>query len=105
MHDVFDAAAADFVDAAGDLVTVAGSEVMAVFGQGFTAVTAGELRIASTRPELYVRTADLPSSAAAAQWPPEGGDAVTVLGKHFEVAHAKPDVEGVGVTLVLKSTD
>lgn len=98
---VWDFAARAINGALGDVVTWKPGtpqelEVRAVFGNGFERVRSGEIRVASTRPELTVVLSELPE-------PPAQGDQVRVREQLFEVATPRPDVEAVSVTLTLKA--
>lgn len=106
VREIFDTAAGAYVDAVGTDVEYNGpNTIRAVFGSQWLSVQSGDVRVSSRRPEIYVRLADLPAGAAAALTPGEPGDTVDVLGTLFEVATVKPDLESVGVTLVLKLVD
>jgi hypothetical protein len=100
IRDTFDFAAGEIARALGDEVTwrpghAEETTVYAVYGRGFELVQRGEIRINSHKPEIMIRSDDLPSE-------PLKGMRVEVRGMMFEVATPQLDVEGVSYTLVLK---
>lgn len=105
IRETFEHAADAIVSAFGQAVLYEGVEIQAVFGNDFRVVDSGEVRVSSKRPDLYVRFADLPEGVDE----PEAGHTIEIptsiedeTGPLFEVATVKPDLEGVGATLVLK---
>lgn len=79
--------------------------VDAVLSAGFDRLQAGGARVSGQRLEVQVTAADFDTASVKLEgW---AGGSVEFLegplaGEHLEVANAKPDAEGVGVTLVLK---
>lgn len=105
IRETYEHAAGAIVSAFGQAVLYEGVEIQAVFRNDFRLVDSGEVRVSSKRPDLYVRYSDLPTGIEE----PEPGHSIEipskiedVTGPIFEVATVKPDLEGVGATLVLK---
>lgn len=109
MQDTFAFASQAICHALGVQVIYSGSAghgtVSAVLGAGFESVESGDVRVASRRLEIQVTAADLGITATDGDtW---NSGTVQFLegplaGEILNVAKAKPDIEGVSVTLLLK---
>lgn len=79
--------------------------VDAVLSAGFDRLQSGNARVSSQRVEVQVTADDFETASVRLEdW---AGGSVEFLegplqGETLEVANAKPDAEGVGVTLILK---
>lgn len=79
------------LQALGQMVTVAGQSVQAVFDNGFSLGSVG-IGMAGTQPTLRMLTADLPADPV--------GQAVVVGAMSYTVAAHEPDGTGISVLML-----